>query len=153
MELSPDDIARFWSRVDTSAGLNECWPWTGALSGQGAKLGRGYGQMSVRGRLVRCTHIALWLTHGITVERGQSVLHSCDHPPCVNSRHLSVGDDSRNQRESVERGFHGGTRKIMCPQGHLYRGENLYVAPRGDRQCRTCMRAAKKRWRAKTGRR
>jgi Putative ATPase subunit of terminase (gpP-like) len=31
--------------------------------------------------------------------------------------------------------------RTHCPQGHPYDGDNLYIAPRGDRMCRTCMKA------------
>lgn len=39
--------------------------------------------------------------------------------------------------------------KTHCRQGHPYSGGNLYISPRGDRQCRICMRATKKRSEAK----
>ena len=34
--------------------------------------------------------------------------------------------------------------KTHCPYGHPYSGENLYTAPNGYRQCRTCRRRNQK---------
>lgn len=31
-------------------------------------------------------------------------------------------------------------RKVECHMGHVMAGENLYVSPRGARECRTCKR-------------
>jgi hypothetical protein len=30
--------------------------------------------------------------------------------------------------------------KVSCPRGHPYAGENLYVNPKGARECRACHR-------------
>ena len=146
-ELTAGDIIRFWSHVDTSAGQFGCWPWTAALSGNGAKRGNGYGQFSVSSRLIRSTHIAWFLTHGVWPEH--HMLHDCDNPPCVNANHLHDGDDFLNTQERIERHGHRFSEKLRCPQGHLYSGSNLYVSARGDRQCRTCMRAANRRYKDK----
>lgn len=35
----------------------------------------------------------------------------------------------------------------MCPDGHVYAGENLYVAPDGTRRCRACHRFHNRKWR------
>lgn len=35
--------------------------------------------------------------------------------------------------------------KTHCPQGHPYDQENTYRHPRGDRQCRTCIRARRRK--------
>lgn len=34
-----------------------------------------------------------------------------------------------------------------CPDGHLYAGENLYVAPDGTWRCRACHRFHNRKWR------
>jgi len=33
-----------------------------------------------------------------------------------------------------------------CKNGHEFTKENTYVAPHGYRNCKKCMRAARKRW-------
>jgi hypothetical protein len=38
--------------------------------------------------------------------------------------------------------------KTHCPAGHPYSGDNLYVAPSGDRMCRTCRNASTRKRRA-----
>lgn len=35
-----------------------------------------------------------------------------------------------------------GTKRTHCKRGHEYTAENVYVHPNGDRECRTCRRAA-----------
>jgi hypothetical protein len=39
--------------------------------------------------------------------------------------------------------------RTHCPQGHPYAGDNLYVAPNGERYCRACGREKNRRWKAK----
>jgi len=36
--------------------------------------------------------------------------------------------------------------KTHCPKGHPYDGENLYVSPRGYRNCRACAREQRVQW-------
>lgn len=43
--------------------------------------------------------------------------------------------------------------KASCPAGHPYSGDNLYVSPRGNQQCRTCRREACRRSYAQAGQR
>lgn len=92
----------FWQRVDTSAGLNGCWPWTG--------IGRpdGYGRLEaiVDGHRVnlRASRVSLELALGRPLADGMYACHTCDNPPCVNPAHLYEGSPTRNMRDAVERG-------------------------------------------------
>lgn len=55
---------------------------------------------------------------------------------------LSWGTRSENINDQVRHGAHGNASKDLCPSGHPYSGDNLYVYPgRAHRGCRTCRRA------------
>lgn len=41
------------------------------------------------------------------------------------------------------------SRRVVCPQGHLLSGENLYINCRGQRVCRECNRGLQAKYRAK----
>lgn len=85
--------ARFWSRVDRSG---TCWLWKGSTANDG------YGSVTWNGRLYRCSHVAIFLTHGQWPAR--FVLHKCDNPPCVNPEHLYEGGHVENSQDKVSRG-------------------------------------------------
>lgn len=93
---------RFWAKVDTSAGEDACWPWTGARSyrkrrrknrGKFAKhWGRGVIQQAGRGsRTLKAHRVALCFT-GAGVEeeydRPEQAAHKCGNRICCNPLHL-----------------------------------------------------------------
>lgn len=92
-------IERFRAKVDSSAGPDGCHVWTGA------KTKGGYGTFLGDNDAVVYTH--RWI---LGVDRGEPLashewaLHKCDNPPCVNPRHLYVGDIRQNVRDAMERG-------------------------------------------------
>jgi hypothetical protein len=88
-------VARFWSRVDTSAGPEACWTWRGRAHPYGAfdALGRGF----------RSHRVAYELSTG--KDPGDLlVCHSCDNPPCCNPNHLFVGTHLDNNRDRDAKG-------------------------------------------------
>ena len=91
--------AKFWERVDRSAGPEGCWPWTGT------RQPRGYGHFYPAWRLNLYAHRVSWeIANGQAIPAGLQVLHACDNPACVNPAHLSVGTVSDNARDCVEKG-------------------------------------------------
>lgn len=95
--MTPESTERFWSKVDRSAGPNQCWPWTGA------RFELGYGAFKDRGRQYHSNRIALeqWLGKPL----GDALaLHTCDNPPCCNPAHLYAGTVQDNARDRVIRG-------------------------------------------------
>lgn len=103
----------FWSRV-TRAGDDECWLWTGAVSG-GANAPYGVLKFPGAGR-VKATHFALMLA-GFPRPAGGHACHRCDVTRCVNPRHLYWGDAATNMADCSARG-----RK---PRGEAVTGHKL----------------------------
>jgi hypothetical protein len=88
----------FWARV-TPSGSDECWEW------QGRRDEDGYGRLSVRvpGAPIS-SHRASWAIHFGPIPPGLFVLHTCDNPPCCNPKHLWLGTNADNMRDSFAKG-------------------------------------------------
>lgn len=102
LNLAQKHIARFWAKVDRSAGTDGCWLWTG-----GHDRG-GYGRFSVGYQRIRAPRLAWELAHG-PVPDGLWVLHNCptgDNPSCVNPAHLWLGTNRENTADKVAKGRH-----------------------------------------------
>lgn len=95
---------RFWARVDRSGGEDACWPW------QRHRLPKGYGTFTSRDGVgsALAHRIAYELARG-PIPDGLMVMHACDHPPCCNPRHLSLGTASDNMRDASSKGRVRGT--------------------------------------------
>ena len=116
---------RFLSKVQI---VNACWIWTGATGG-----GRyGYGQAQWQGYRTGA-HRVSWLLWRGELEEGQEVDHTCGNRLCVNPDHLQLVTHAQNKQLEADR-------NLTCRRGHQWTEENTYLTPRGDRQCRACIR-------------
>lgn len=98
-----------------------CWLWDGASA-------KGYGLMSIDGRNVYATHVALRLAGRLRPSRSMIACHHCDVSFCVNAEHLYWGTSKTNSDDTWRRGRHPGT--------PVLRGEQQWSATLTDAQVR-----------------
>lgn len=100
LDLTPQDIVRFWSRVKVGKQY-ECWLWLGS------KTPKGYGKMAIKGVSFYAHRIALWIIMfgGLSTEK--AACHRCDTPSCVNPNHLFAGSHSENMMDATRKGRNG----------------------------------------------
>lgn len=85
----------FWSRKTfTPAG---CWEWSGK------RTGKGYGQLTIRGKEIYAHRHAWEITNG-GIPAGRYVMHDCDNPPCINPQHLRIGTPQDNADDMFRKG-------------------------------------------------
>lgn len=84
--------ARFWARVDKSAGETSCWPWTGSIHQSG------YGQINIRGGIYKSHRVALHLKEP-PPSASSYACHTCDNPSCCNPVHLYWGTAKTNTND------------------------------------------------------
>lgn len=89
--LTDADIARFWAKVEKSAG---CWEWTSQRRNH-------YGLFSLNSKPVSAHRVSYFLEYG---EYDGLVLHKCDNPPCVRPDHLFIGTHQDNTDDMFEKG-------------------------------------------------
>jgi len=127
-DSTPDDVERFWVKVDRS-GPDGCWVWTAARV-------TGYGRFRLAGKQVGAHRLAYELLVG-PIPDGLTIDHLCRNRACVNPSHL----EPVTGRVNTLRGFAPPARnatKTHCLAGHPFEGDNLRFTSRVERICRTC---------------
>jgi len=140
---SPKVQTEFWSRVERR-GAFDCWPWTGTFVGR--ERHRRYGVYGAGSARIRAHRLSWEIANDTVIPAGHVICHACDHPWCVNPRHLWVGTQRQNISDAESKGrmrTHGD--RTYCPNGHLRTAENTHWQ-RNHRgrapypRCRDCAR-------------
>lgn len=84
---------KFWAKVKKGDPL-ECWEWQGSRH----PAGHGY---AWDGNKVSYSHVVAY--NYAVGPTDQSVLHTCDNPPCCNPRHLYEGTQTENMLDKYDR--------------------------------------------------
>lgn len=119
-----------------------CFDWTG--SGDG----KGYGKISVGGRMLRAHRVSYELFVG-PIPDGMTIDHLCRNRGCVKFTHL----EAVSLKENVHRGDTVAARnaaKTHCPSGHEYSAENMTArSVPNRRECKICMDRQRREYRAR----
>lgn len=77
-----------------------CWIWAGSV-----RSASGHGSVFYKNLKLFTAHRASYFFHKGEIPNGQSVLHTCDVPQCVNPDHLYLGTQQQNviDRDSRKR--------------------------------------------------
>jgi hypothetical protein len=118
-----------------------CWEWTGHLNADG------YGRFQRDGSKLELTHRFAYRLFVGEIAPSLSIDHLCRNRACANPAHL----EAVPLRVNIHRGNGVAAKnlaKTHCPHGHEYTAENTYRPAKypTHRFCRTCGRAATKRW-------
>ena len=101
----PTFAERFNARVDKRS-PDECWPWLGTRDDKGyGRIGAG-----THSKYRLAHRVAYEMTYG-TIPDGAHVCHHCDHPWCVNPRHMFLGSNDDNIADKVRKGRARGAKR------------------------------------------
>lgn len=95
--LREPDAARFWRKVDKSAGPDACWPFIASIDEHG------YGRFHIGNRLIHASRAAFMFAND-GVPSNRVVRHTCDNPICCNPSHLILGTHADNSADMSARG-------------------------------------------------
>ena len=90
-DMSDDDIARFWKKVDRSG---DCWEWTAYI------IPNRYGQIRFHGKGVLAHRFSYAIAHGECPTELQ-VDHMCHNRRCVNPSHLQLVTRQQNNENKI----------------------------------------------------
>src|SRR5512146_230534 len=89
---------RFWEKVEVRS-AEECWLWKASRT----RNGNGYGRFNIGKKTAKLAHHVMWfLIHGRWPKR--RVLHTCDHPWCMNPSHHFEGTQKDNIHDCIAKG-------------------------------------------------
>lgn len=128
-------IERFWSKVDKSAGPDECWLWNASLSA------KGYAYFWCNRKVTYGHRVSYMIAKGAILEE-MMVDHICRNRACVNPIHLRQVTSRTNSVENSVSAPAKNTAKTHCDYGHPFSEENTkWVKGKNNirsRECKTC---------------
>lgn len=132
----PNTIADIAARLVEQE--NGCRIWTGTC------IHGGYGQVRWQNKTVKVHRLLYEHQHG-PIPEGMHLHHICRNPPCANTAHLELLTPAEHVNASVNPASINSA-KADCKRGHPLAGDNLYINPSGERQCRECGRLRDRRF-------
>ncbi|MEU1240082.1 HNH endonuclease signature motif containing protein [Micromonospora parva] len=147
-DIHPLRLRAFIAQVDTTGGLDACWPWRGNRSADGYGV---FGRGGNRAHRVAYELMVRPIPEGLNIDH---LCHNvdatcpggvtCRHRLCVNPAHLEAVTQRDNLLRSQHTGPHRNAAKTHCPRGHEYSPDNTYSRPTAKgyarRECKTCRR-------------
>jgi hypothetical protein len=96
------DEARFWLYVNPLADGSGCWEWTAGRD----RDEYGYFSYMKEGIKIKDrAHVYSWELHNQSfILSSFQVCHTCDHPWCINPKHLWLGTTQENTQDRVDKG-------------------------------------------------
>lgn len=108
-----EDQALFDRLFNNTACLdNGCIKWLGGCAPNG------YGKIKYKGQTLSTHRVSFQLCKGEIPDK-LWILHSCDYRPCINPKHLFLGDAKINKHDSMQKDRHAygeshGNSKLSC---------------------------------------
>lgn len=134
-------IVRFMGLVERSDG--GCWLWTGATDRDG------YGVFTPTHKEgYAAAHRWSYEFFIGEIPADLQSDHLCRVRHCVNPFHIEPVTPRENTMRSAIAPAAINARKTHCKWGHPFSGDNLRIDKSGKRVCKTCARAAHRRWKA-----
>lgn len=128
--IGPTDRERFDAKWKINP-ENGCWEWQAALA-------HGYGIFYRSGsRQKDNAHRVSYVFYKGQIPNGLHLDHLCRNRRCVNPDHLEPVTQAENNKRAGDIGAIGRS-KTICPKGHPYDSENIYLRRDGRRECRIC---------------
>lgn len=107
---------RFWSKVNKTQSVDDCWEWNAAIGSDGygvfhwdTKPKETRSPTETRSKLIKAHRASILLDGRSAPEYtgkadGFEILHTCDNKRCVNPNHLEIGTHLQNIRDYHTRG-------------------------------------------------
>lgn len=131
VEYKLDLMKRILKGMKPQSGLDPCWIW------QGADSGNGYGKISVAGK-PRYTHIVAYRLWVGEYEEGLVLDHKCLNRMCCNPGHLKPITMAKNTLIGSSPAALNAL-KTHCLNGHPFDEINTKIRIRNGRKHRVCI--------------
>lgn len=125
-----------------------CWYWLSSWNTDNYAITRHHGKTQKVARLVFAMCAGrpprYTIEHACHTNSDCHAGNDCPHRRCINPAHMIDMPFARNSQLQ-----HPNNRlKMECSEGHPLTPDNVYVTPKGHRQCLTCRRITWRKYRA-----